>query len=111
MAELRASYTPAVDIQETPDALWIQADLPGVSPQSLELSIENQVLWIVGRADRDVPAGYRPIHDDAPSGDFVRSFILGSAVDAKGIRTSFSDGILTLRIPKLPPSSTAKSRP
>ena len=92
-------YTsPPVDIYETAEGFVLAADLPGVSPDGLEVSVTHNVLTIKGRASRQLPgkARYQEFHP-AP---VFRRFRLGSALDTDQVDASLDNGLLLLRIRK-----------
>jgi HSP20 family protein len=94
-------FAPPLDIHETPEGLVLEADLPGVAPEDLQLQVQNNVLHILGRVTWPVPADARPLHEEVPRGDFYRSFILSEEVDTEKIQADFSDGILRLTLPRV----------
>lgn len=83
-----------------PDGLVLRADLPGVSKESLELVIEDNILKIFARSATDLPADAKVVHHEFRMGDFYRSFILSDEVDPDNIKAELEDGVLTLRLPK-----------
>jgi HSP20 family molecular chaperone IbpA len=93
-------YTPAVDIYDAAAALILTADVPGVSPETLDVCIQDNVLWIHGRTNRTLPDGFEAVYEEAPPADFVRSFILSDEVDYENVRAELDDGVLTLTLPK-----------
>ncbi len=96
----RPLYAPRVDIVETEDALEILADMPGVTKDSVEVTLEQRVLSIRGRADVSVPEGFAPVYLEYQPGDYERSFTLSDAVDPAGIEARVRGGVLHLRLPK-----------
>ncbi|MCE2494732.1 MAG: Hsp20/alpha crystallin family protein [Alphaproteobacteria bacterium] len=93
------AYTsPPVDIYETADGFVLAADLPGVSQDSLEVSVTRNVLTIKGRLTGDLPgkARYREFQ---PASVF-RQFRLGNALDTDLVDARLNNGVLRLRIPK-----------
>jgi HSP20 family molecular chaperone IbpA len=99
-------YTPALDIHETAEGLVIEADLPGVPADKLEVRVEQNVLIIYGKVMWTVPESARLIYEEVRPGDFYRSFILSDEVDIERISADFNDGVLRLTLPK-----AAKARP
>src|SRR5215212_2122404 len=81
----RPVYVPRVDIIETEDALEILADMPGVTRDGVEVTLEQRVLSIRGRADISSPEGMAPIYLEYEPGDYERAFTLSDAVDPAGI--------------------------
>lgn len=94
-------FAPALDIHESAEGLILEADLPGVAPDQLQLQVQNNVLHILGRVSWPLPADARPLREEVPRGDFYRSFILGEVVDTERIEAEFSDGVLRLTLPRL----------
>lgn len=100
-------YTPPLDIHETPEGLVLEADLPGVPPDQLEVRVEQNVLTIYGKVDwSHLPTEARLIYEEVLPGDYYRSFILGDEVDTERISADFNNGVLRLILPK-----AAKARP
>ena len=98
-----ASWTPAVDIVEEKDQFVLRADVPGVNPEDMDISMDNGVLTLSGeRKSEDVTEeqGFRRV--ERVSGRFFRRFNLPDTADAEGIRARSSNGILEVTIPKLP---------
>jgi HSP20 family protein len=100
----RPVYVPRVDIVETEDALEILADMPGVTRESVEVTLEQRVLSIRGRADLTPPEDLAPLHLEYEPGDYERAFTLSDAVDPAGISARVQDGVLHLRLPKAGPA-------
>ena len=96
----RPLYAPRVDIVESEDALEVLADMPGVTPESVEVTLEQGVLSVRGRADVSVPEGLAPLYLEYEPGDYERSFTLSDAVDPSGIEARVRGGVLHLRLPK-----------
>jgi HSP20 family protein len=104
----RPVYVPRVDIVETPEALEILADMPGVTKDSLDITLEQRVLRIYGRADISIPDSVGPLYLEYQPGDYERAFTLSEAVDANGIEARVRNGVLQLRLPKAGPAKAQK---
>lgn len=100
----RPIYAPRVDIVETGDALEILADMPGVTRDGVEVTLEQRVLTIRGRADVPAPEGMAPLYLEYEPGDYERVFALSDAVDPAGIEARVRGGVLHLRLPKAGPA-------
>jgi HSP20 family protein len=100
----RPAYVPRVDIVETGDALEILADMPGVTRDGVEVTLEQRVLTIRGRAEVPPPEGLAPLHLEYEPGDYERAFTLSDAVDPSGIEARVRAGVLHLRLPKAGPA-------
>ena len=96
-------WAPATDIVEKQDRFELRADLPGVSAEEIEVSMDAGVLTISGER----PAVERAEDDsvqriERSSGHFVRRFSMPDTADAEGIKARTSNGILEVSVPKLP---------
>jgi HSP20 family molecular chaperone IbpA len=97
-------YAPRVDIIETEDALEIFADTPGVTKNSVDVTLEQRVLSIRGRAELSLPGDLAPLYLEYQPGDYERAFTLSDAVDPTGIEANVRSGVLHLRLPKAGPA-------
>jgi HSP20 family protein len=100
----RPVYVPQVDIVETEDALEIFADMPGVTRDTVEVTLEQRVLRIHGRAEMPLPEGLAPLYLEYQPGDYERAFTLSDAVDPAGIEARVRAGVLHLKLPKAGPA-------
>jgi HSP20 family molecular chaperone IbpA len=94
------TFVPSVDIVETPEALWLWADVPGVDENSIEVRLENGRLSIEGRVAPGDYADLAPVYTEYNVGDFVRSFRISDAIDGERVRAKVTDGVLELELPK-----------
>ncbi len=95
----QTTYVPRFDIWEGDDELLMFGDLPGVSPEQLEIRFEKNQLTIHGKV--------APRHDDVEFlygeygiGGFERTFAIGESIDAEKISAEMKNGVLTLHLPK-----------
>jgi len=95
-------FTPPIDIFETEEGLVLQADLPGVSSESLELQVQDNKLSLFGRVALPIPSEARLIHQEYQVGHFLRSFILSDEVDHERIAAKLNQGVLEVILPRLP---------
>jgi HSP20 family protein len=91
---------PAVDIFEDADGITVQADLPGVTKDRLNVQADRNSLLIEGEAVIDMPSGMEAIYADVQSTRYARSFVLSGELDSDRIEANLKDGVLTVRIPK-----------
>ena len=95
------TWMPPADIYETEKELVINADLPGVDPARLAVSVENSVLIIRGERRFDEKPRVESFHRaERPLGTFARTFTLGTRVDADKIAARYQDGVLRISLPK-----------
>ena len=91
---------PAVDIFENESGITVQADMPGVSRDRLDVHIDSDTLAIEGLAEIPMPEGMDVMYADIRSTRYQRSFSLSRELDTERVEASLKDGVLTLRIPK-----------
>ncbi len=91
---------PRVNIVEQADAYAIEAELPGVPKDQIELEIKDGELILKGTRDGGGPeGGYRL--KERPSADFYRSFALGDTIDTSKVTANMNDGVLTVTLQKV----------
>ncbi len=91
---------PAVDIFEDAHQLTLQAEMPGVSKESLNIQADRDSLLIEGVVAHDLPAGMSALYADLHTTKYRRSFVLSRELDPEHIAANLKDGLLTVRIPK-----------
>ena len=95
-------WTPTVDIREDAERFVIAADVPGVDPEDIELTMENGVLTIKGERKLETKDegdnGYRRV--ERVYGSFYRRFTLPDTADAEAISANGRHGVLEVVIPK-----------
>ncbi len=102
-----SAWAPRVDIKEEAERFLIRADVPGVDPRDIEVSVEDGVLTLSGERKsetRDQQDGWTRV--ERHSGRFQRSFTLPETVDAAGVTAKGEHGVLEISIPKV-----AKAQP
>jgi len=102
-----AEWTPAVDVKEETERFVIHADIPGVDPKDIEISMEDGVLSLSGERKSVTTSeqeGYT--RTERLTGRFLRRFTLPEGTDAEGISAQGSHGVLEIVIPK-----AAKAQP
>jgi HSP20 family protein len=93
---------PRIEVSETDKELQITAELPGIDPKNVEVTLEDDVLTIRGEKEAQKEEGEdRDYHlTERSYGTFVRYLRLPFRADPQQVRASFKDGVLTLTIPK-----------
>jgi HSP20 family protein len=95
------TWTPPVDIQETDDAYRIHAELPGLTKDDIQITLENNVLRLSGerKFEKDVKQeNYHRI--ERTYGTFTRSFALPTQVSSDKVEAKFDNGVLLIVVPK-----------
>ncbi len=98
--------TPRVNIYETNDAVSIEAELPGVAKDGVEIEIKDNELVLIGKRASNGENGALRFRE-RPSANFKRSFMLGKAVDPGKVDAAMTDGVLKITLHK---AERAKSR-
>ncbi len=96
-----SEWTPAVDIKEEPDRYVLWADLPGVSPDAIDIMMENGILTLRGERRSELTEqreGLKRV--ERIHGSFYRRFSLPDTADAEGISARCNAGVLEISIPK-----------
>ena len=104
------AWSPAVDVRESDNDFIVTAELPGLAKDTVDITIENGVLSLSGEKKEEREEGVADSGRyvlERRYGRFQRSFSLPRGVDADNVSAKFSDGILTVTLPK---SATAKPR-
>jgi len=95
----RAYITPDVNIYETENGYTLEAEMPGVAREQLEVTLENNALTLVGHRTDNPPPGTVLYRESRPA-DFRRVFELDPAIDSQKIRAQMNQGLLVLELPK-----------
>jgi len=95
-------WTPPLDVLEDKDDIIVRADIPGMSPDEIDLSISGDVLHIRGERKREVEREDENYHTiERGYGKFDRRVALPASVKVDSIRASYKNGVLAVRLPKL----------
>ncbi len=98
-----ADWVPAVDIVEEKDRFVLKAEVPGVDPADIDISMDADVLSLSGERHSEISdesEGLKRV--ERISGKFYRRFTLPETADAEGVTAKSSNGILEVTIPKQP---------
>ncbi len=95
--EYRSAYMPA-DAYRKDDRFYLHIDLPGVDPDSIDVTVENDTLTV--HAERNWERDEEQvILSERPMGTFTRQFFLGESLDTDKIEAGYDHGVLTVTIP------------
>jgi HSP20 family protein len=94
-------WMPLVDLYETPSSYVIAAELPGLARDNFEIELQRNTLTLKGRRpeSRVSPQRYQQL--ECGQGPFSRSFRFSEDIDTEAINAEFTDGVLTITVPKL----------
>lgn len=93
------TYIPDVDIYEDGGYVHVVADMPGADQASVEVTVENNVLTLMGDAHVDSPEGYELMGQEYYVGKYRRDFTLGEGIDTERIKAQIKYGVLEITIP------------
>jgi HSP20 family protein len=103
------NWAPAVDLREEDSQFVIQADMPGMKKEDIDVNVENNVLTVRGERRFEAEVKKENYHRiERAYGKFARSFTLPARVVTDGIAANYKDGILEVVIPKAEESKPKK---
>jgi HSP20 family protein len=88
-----------MDAYRDGDTFYVRFDLPGVSTDTIDLTVEQNVLTVRAERKPAQPGGAEMLVAERPAGVFTRQVFLGDTLDADNIAADYSAGVLTLSIP------------
>ncbi len=105
---IRKQY-PMINAWVNEDGLIVSAELSGVDPEEMDISVVGDTLTLSGtRNGEDLPDGAEYYHRERDHGEFTRSLNLPFKVDVDEVEASFVNGILKLELPRLPEEKPKK---
>ena len=101
------SWQPKVNVTETPEAYVVRAEVPGVKPEEIKVTLTDDTLTIQGEKKKEETRTEKDqLHIyECSSGSFLRSFTFPTAVEKDGVVAESSDGVLTITVKKSKESS------
>lgn len=98
-------WSPAMDVSETKDAVVVKAEVPGMDPKDIQLSLQENTLTIKGEKKQEKEKEEKGEHfyrAERSYGAFARAVRLPVSVDAEKVTATFKNGVLTVTLPKAP---------
>jgi HSP20 family protein len=100
-----AEWAPSMDVSETKDSLIAKVEVPGMDPQDIQISLQENLLTIKGEKRQDQEEQDEHYHwVERTYGMFARSVRLPVTVDGSKVVATFKNGLLTITLPKTPTS-------
>lgn len=100
---LGTGATPSIDVRESPTAIVVEAELPGLDEKDVSLTLNNGVLTMKGEKKSEREEKKDDYHVMERSyGSFQRSLDFGDAIDADKVKAAFEKGVLEVTLPKRP---------
>lgn len=102
------TWRPPIEVYETEDALWVLAEIAGLSQDQIELAIDDRILTIRGERPQLCDESHRSIHEmGILYGSFAADVYLPFAVDLERIEASYENGLLRVRLERVQPTRVA----
>jgi HSP20 family protein len=104
-----ATVRPAMpmDVIRGKDEVQLRFDLPGVDPESIDVTVDRGVLTVSAKRTEETSEDEKLITRERVTGSFTRRLYLGDSLDSDKIEAAFADGVLSVRLPVL---ATAQPR-
>ncbi len=97
-----AAWMPLVDIFEEPEVIRLVAEVPGVKPEDVKISVEGNLLTIKGTKEQVAEEKAEKVHRyERTYGAFERTFTLPASIDPNKIKATYNLGVLTITLPKV----------
>jgi HSP20 family molecular chaperone IbpA len=97
-------FMPPTDIRETNDSIVLTADMPGVKPDGVDVTLESNVLTVRGCVGDECRHDEDPAYAEYEVGNYERSFAISEEIDRDQIEARMNNGVLTLTLPKTRPT-------
>lgn len=93
---------PRLDVKERANEFVIEAEMPGVQKDGIEITLEDGVLTLSGETEsrKEQKEGEQVVRCERRYGKYVRSLRLGKGIDEKNVRANYKDGVLEITLPK-----------
>jgi HSP20 family protein len=96
-------WSPKVDVSDTKDAVVVKAEVPGIDPKEIQVSLQDQMLTIKGEKKQEKEEKDSHYYRMERSyGAFVRSIRVPAPVDGAKVSATFKNGVVTVTLPKTP---------
>ena len=93
-------FVPRADIYETDDQLVIVTDVAGANEDSIDITLDKDILTINAYVEPEVFEGYAPAFAEYEVGDYQRNFRISDEIEREGISAAIKDGVLRIYLPK-----------
>ena len=100
-------FIPAVDIFESETDVTVIAEMPGVTAEGIEITLEDDVLIMKGKKELEVGTG-RILLQEYETGNYQRRFTVAETIDQDKIKATMNDGMLRITLPKAEPAKPRK---
>lgn len=91
--------TMPIDAYRNGDEFVVAVDLPGVDPETIDLTVDKQTITIRAERARNAEEGVEYVVGERPYGTFTRRLFLGKSLDTAEIQADYRDGVLSIHVP------------
>ncbi|MGM0646675.1 MAG: Hsp20/alpha crystallin family protein [Thermodesulfobacteriota bacterium] len=110
--EEQMSFVPSLDMHETESAYVLNAEMPGMNPEDVDVSVQNNVLELRGEKKEEKEAGENENSwKERRYGAFHRRIPLDQEIDEDNVKASYKDGVLRIEVPKAETGAASKNIP
>ena len=101
--EVTTRWTPAIELQETPESYILRAILPGLDTEALDIEAAKKAIAISGVTPTpELAEGHKYLYSEFPAGEFYRVINLPEVIAHTEVKANYADGVLTVTMPKAP---------
>ena len=97
----RKVFMPRADVYESPDAIVVLADMPGVDESGVDITLEKYVLTLRGRVTDQTFHDQKLAWEEYATGDYERTFTIGNDIQSENITATVKNGVLKVTLPKV----------
>ncbi len=101
-------FIPAVDIFENDKEVTVITEMPGISRDEVDISLEDNVLLITGKVSASAPKNARILLNEYQTGHYMRRFNITKSIDQDNIQAKMLNGLLWITLPKATPTKPRK---
>ncbi len=94
------TWAPVVDVYEDADSIVLQAELPGMTREEIDIELTSESLTIRGERKFLPEEGKNYVRVERPYGPFARTFAVNTPINMQGVKASYKDGVLEIVVPK-----------
>ncbi len=99
--EFNYEFNPRIDVYELNDKVYVEAELPGLNKDDIQIKVQDNTLTISGEKKKDTNEDKNVLRNERIFGSFSRSFNLSEEINAEDIEANFENGILTIALGKV----------
>lgn len=91
---------PPVDMFTGKEAVFIRSEVPGATPENIDITVKEDILLISGEIKNDAPEGFRAVSRERNTGKFSRKVRLPYRIESGAVEAKIENGVLSIRLPR-----------